>query len=39
MIDVRLRPRSVAALVGRAGWKIARIVDRPLGRNLLLVKA
>lgn len=39
---IRLRPRSVAALealVGRAGWKIARLVERPLSRNVQLIKA
>lgn len=42
MSNVPLRPRSVAALealVGRAGWKIARLVERPMSRNVQLIKA
>ncbi len=42
MINVELRPRSVAALkalAGRAGWRIASIVERPLSRDAQLVKS
>jgi hypothetical protein len=38
---IRLQPRSVealGALVGGAGWKVARMVQRPMCRNVLLVK-
>jgi hypothetical protein len=39
---VPLRPRSaeaLAALVGRAGWRVERVIPRPACRDVLLVKA
>jgi len=41
MSNVTLRPRSIAALealVGKAGWRIARLVERPMSRNVQLLK-